>query len=245
LPPGHFQDWRTAPSAVSQDAVAGSETDLETRIDEQPLPADAGAVESVAAVRAMLADAGLRGVLLIQSSAPASETFVRTPSVMVLEGAGDWNEAAVRSSLSSAAGGLWTTAKLGANFVRVADAGQSTSVLDGLGSLAIAVRGHRLFVSNDSGLLAGVLKRENAAVSAGAFNYAAGARYQRERPNFQTMMAALDYSSPGEQSNRAPKFFSGNLMSLSEVLSGITELRITEERKGLATIQTVTYTVAR
>ena len=53
-------------------------------------------------------------------------------------------------------------------------------------------------------------------------------------------MTALDFnSSAGNE--KAPAFFSGNIGSLSRVLSNVAEVRVTEEEKGDITLQTVLY----
>jgi hypothetical protein len=57
-------------------------------------------------------------------------------------------------------------------------------------------------------------------------------------------MTALDFSSsPGNvhDLDHAPAFFSGNVGSLSRVLSQVTEVRTTEEERGSITLQTVVY----
>ena len=115
--PQRSRDFRYAPAAESPDGLAGSEADLETRIDQQPLPSDAGISESVTAVRAMVEKTGGTALLLVQSSSPAAGTFIQTPSVIVLSGAGDWDPDSVRNALTAAAGKLWTTSELGAAWV--------------------------------------------------------------------------------------------------------------------------------
>src|SRR5215472_8072656 len=87
---------------------AGAESDLETRIDEQPLPADTGIADSTGAIRAMLDRGHAQTSLVIQSSSPVAGTFIQTPSVIVISGAADWDHDAVRSALATAAGRLWT-----------------------------------------------------------------------------------------------------------------------------------------
>ena len=238
--PERSRDWRDAPAAVSPDNRAGGEAELETRIDEQPLPPDAGISDSTAAVRTMVSKAGGSGLLLVQSSVPASATFVQTPAVVVLEGAADWDRDAVRSALAIAAGKLWTTSQLGAGWV----SGNPIERLDGLGTLAFAIRGRMLFLGNETGLLSAVLNRSATTPPAGTVAYAAGFRHLRERANYQRVMSALDFTSPGGNGG-APAFFSGNLASFSNVLSNVSEVRITEEQKGAATLQTVVYQVVR
>jgi hypothetical protein len=245
-------DPRYAPAAVSLDLRTGSEGDLETRIDEQPLRSGPGILDSVAAVRAMIDKAGAHALLLVQSSSPATGTFVQMPSVIVLESAGagaqNWDRNLVRSSLSAAAGNLWTTTQLGAGWVSETSARQPVERLDGLATLVFADRGHRLFLSNDLPLLTAVLDRAAAQPAAGSLTYAAGFRHLREGPNFERVMRALDFTtSAGDPSlgpsggSGMPAFFLENLGSLSRVLSNLAEIRMTEQERDNLTLQTVVY----
>ncbi len=240
--PERWRDWRDAPMAVSPDSRAGSEGDLETRIDEQPLPPDAGTSDSVAAIRAMVEKSGGRALLLVQSSAAAGGAFVRLPSVIVVEKEdGDWELDSVRSALASAAGKLWTTSQLGAGWVGETSGRHPVERLDGLGTLVFAVRGRLLFLGNDLHLLTAALDQVGTSPANAALTYAAGFRHARERENYQRVTAALDFPAPAT----APTFFSGNIASLSRVLSSVAEVRVTEEQKGMATFQTVLYRIPR
>jgi hypothetical protein len=114
--------------------------------------------------------------------------------------------------------------------------------------LLFANRGQLLFLSNDSGLLAIVLNRLGATPFTGTLTYAAGFRHSRERANYERVMAALDFASAGrlvfrlpDISARAPAFFSDNIGSLSQVLSKLAEIRMTQEERGGMTAQTVVY----
>jgi hypothetical protein len=121
--------------------------------------------------------------------------------------------------------------------------------LDGLETLSFTNIGRLLFLSNDSRLLASVLDRVGARPLTGAFNYAAGFRHLRERPNYERVMSALDFSSSArnarfllaDRPDGAPTFFSGNIGSLSRLLSNVAEVRVIEEEKGNITLQTVLY----
>jgi hypothetical protein len=240
------RDWRYAPMAVSPDIRAGSEGDLETRIDEQPLPSDAGIADSEAAVRALLDKAGARSVLRLQASSPAAGTFVQAGSVIALAGAADWDRDSVRSALTSAAGKLWTTSELGAGWVPSTSGRHAIERLDGLGTLIFAGRGPLLFLGNDSRLLGAVLDRVGTRPSAGALTYAAGFRHLRERPYYERVMSALDFAgSARSQRGGAPSFFTGNIGSLSEVFSDLVEIHVTEEERAQATLQKVIYQMAR
>jgi hypothetical protein len=246
--PQRFGDWREAPAAVSPDSPAGSEGDLETRIDQQPLPPDAGISDSIAAVRALVERTGSRALLLVQSSAPLSGPFVRVPSVIVLDGAKDWDRDTVRASLGAAAGRLWTTSQLGAGWAGGTAGRHSIERLDGLGTLTFAQSGRLLFLGNDARLLASVLDLVGATPPTGALNYAAGFRHLREQSNYERMMTALDFNSSAgnvHDLDHAPAFFSGNLGSLSRVLSQVTEVAVTEEERAGRTSQTVVYQMQR
>jgi len=247
--PQRTRDWRDAPPAVSPDGNAGSEGDLETHIDEQPLPPDAGIAESMSAARAMIEKAGVHSLLLVQSSSLAAGTFIQIPSVIVLDGSEDWDRDAVRTALATAAGKLWTTSQLGAGWVAGTTGRHPTEHLDGLGTLVFANSGRLLFLSNDTRLLSAVLDRAATAPPAGAFTYAAGFRHLRERPNYGRIMTALDFTSPAanrglvdpQSLDGAPAFFSGNIESFSRVLSNLAEIRVTQEERGNSTLQTVSY----
>ena len=237
-----WRDWRDAPMAVSPDSRAGSEADLETRIDEQPLPPDAGTSGSVAAIRAMVEKSGGRALLLVQSSASAGGAFVHLPSVIVLEKEdADWNIDSVRSALAAAAGKLWTTSQFGARWVSGTSGHYPVERLDGLGTLVFAARGRLLVLGNDLHLLTAALDQAGTTPVNAALTYAAGFRHSRERENYQRVMAALDFPAPAT----APTFFSGNIASLSRVLSSVAEVRVTEEQRGMATFQTVLYRIPR
>jgi len=236
--PQRTGDWREAPSAVSPDMHAGTEGDLETRLDEQPLPSDAGISDSVAALRALAGQTGCRAVLLVQSSSPGSATFVQMPSVIVLAGAQDWDRSAVGASLAVAAGKLWTTSQLGAGWVSGTAGQHAVERLDGLGTLLFAADGRLLFLGNDAPLLAAVMDRGGRPPSTSALSYAAGFRPLLERPAYERVMTALDF---GSAAGDEPAFFSRNIGSLSRVLSNVADVSLTEETKGIITLQTVVY----
>ena len=217
------------------DAQAGSEADLETRIDEPPLPQDPGFSGAVAAI----ANLNIAGpVLLVEASAPVGGPFVRMPTVVVLDGSSPWNRDTVRAALSTAAGDLWSTAQLGAGWTSATAGRHAVDRLDGLGTLAFAIDGRRLFLANDLPLLASVLDRTAIAPPARPLTYAAGFRHSRESGNYNRIMAALDF---GSARGEAPAFFSGDLASLGRTLASISEISITRAETNGATAETVSY----
>ena len=166
-PPRYQRDSRIAPYGVSADIRAGSEADLEQRIDEPELRSKSGVTDAVEAARKFGA---AREVLLVQASAPLGETFARINSVIVLAAEADWDAAAVRADLAAL---------------------QRTS---GVGVVLFELRGKLLFLSNDAGLLAAV-GRAGAAPPAQRVTYAAGFRHARERANYERIMTALDFGT--------------------------------------------------
>jgi hypothetical protein len=247
--PQQTRDRRYAPGAISPDERAGSETDLETRIDELPLPSDGGLSESIDAIRPMVEKTGVKALLLVQSSLPVGGTFIRTPSVIVLAGSTDWDPNSVRTGLASAAGWLWTISRLGAGWVPGTAGRHSIERLDGLGTLMFTVHGPLLFLGNDPRLLATVLDRIGTKPANAALTYAAGFRHLREHSNYERVMMALDFTAPAGNMGfglvgnpgGAPPFFSKNLGSLSRVLSRIGEVNVTEEDRGRNVVQTIIY----
>ena len=199
----HARDRRLAPYEAFLDVRAGSEADLEQRIDEPPLRMNGEAAQRAEAVRKLVEAAGADQALLVESSAAEGETFVRMHAAVVLAAQRDWNAAEARAVL---------------------------------GPLPAAVRGKLLLVANDAALLASVLNRAGVRPAAGRWTYAAAFRHARERANYARIMTALDFGH-----ENGPAFFSGNLGSLSEVLSGIGEVVVTEEERTDATLQTVVY----
>ena len=247
MPSEQSRDWRDAPDAVSPDNRTGGEGDLETRIDEQPLPADPGLAASRVAVRGAVDQGGARALLLVQSSV-ADGAFVRTPSVIVLGSAMDWNRDSVRSAMGDAAARLWTTSHLGAGWTTSTVGRHSFDRLDGLGTLLVASDGPLLFLGNDAALMGAVLDRTAIGAATTPITYAAGFRHTRERTNYERVMTALDFTSTAPafafvrpEGMAPPNFFSGNIASLSRVLSKIGEIRVTQEERGAATIQRVVY----
>jgi hypothetical protein len=247
MPSEQSRDWRDAPDAVSPDNRTGGEGDLETRIDEQPLPADPGLAASRVAVRGAVDQGGARALLLVQSSV-ADGAFVRTPSVIVLGSAMDWNRDSVRSAMGDAAARLWTTSHLGAGWTTSTVGRHSFDRLDGLGTLLVASDGPLLFLGNDAALMGAVLDRTAIGAATTPITYAAGFRHTRERASYERVMSALDFTSTAPafgfvrpEGMAPPSFFSGNIASLSRVLSKIGEIRVTQEEPGAATIQRVVY----
>ncbi len=239
-PPQAAPDWRFAPGAIAQDLRAGTESDLETRIDQPPLPAGAGFADSVEAIRSLLENEHAFAVLQVQSSLSSGGAFLETPAAIVFSAPAAWDSSQVRIALTAAAGGLWTTSGIGDGWTAATIGRHQGERLDGLGTLYFAVRGQLLVLGNNSGLMASVLDRLGTAAPVPALTYAAGFRHSRERANHERLMAALDFAGPGNDYH-APSFFSANIGSLSTVLAGISDVEVTERVQNQNTIQHVIY----
>jgi hypothetical protein len=235
-----------APGAVFTGETAGSEQDLETRIDEPPLPGDiAGSLKSVA-LRDLINAAAPDAMLQIQSSVE-TEHFVRTPAVLVISATNAWDAARVREAVSSAVETLWTTSRLGVGW-RTASAGQhAVGQLDGLAPLEFAIDGRLLLVANDMDLLGVVLNRIGTAPATAGPAYFAEFRHAAARPNYERLMQALAFAGPEQsffynpQGGRTPSFFSANLASLSGALGFVQDMLITRVEAPTVERQAIVY----
>lgn len=236
---------KVAPGVTLSEGVIGSESGLETRIDEAPLPA-AGGTFSPQALRRLLDAAQMRALLALQSSVAEKESgFVGNRSAIVLLGTSEWNGEAVRGSLRDAVESLWTTSHLGAAWIERKEGGESYHALDGLTRLAVAVRGRLLVVSDSPEMLVAVLRSSTATPVPSDGVYAAGFRHGRERENFARMMRWMDYpaiqSESGDAESRQPRFFSENISSLSRTLARVESATVVRQRSGAAVKETVRY----
>jgi len=225
-------DWRRAPMPVPADDRAGSEGDLETRIDEQPLPPDEGRADATGAVRELVEKTGCRAWMSVQQSSTAGP-FVEMPAVIAVNGEHEWDGNAVSAALGTAAGKLWSTSQLGARWVAGTEGQHPVKRLNGLGVLIFAASGRLLFISNDVRFLTAVLDRRGAKAPSATLVYAAGFRHLREHINYERVMRALEPEPHG--------LFSDNIGSLSRVLASVREVRVAQEEQGGRTYETVTY----
>jgi len=243
---------RYAPPSADLSQAAGSEADLETRIDEPPLPSAATLDQSVAPFRELVEKAGLRAAMQVESTAPAGHTFTRMPCAIVLAASAPWDESSLEAALTQAIEPLWTTAGLGAGWQPAQAGTTAVHSLNGLAKLYIAVQGDTLYLAGDADLLGTVMQRAGVSQAmAGAATYSAVVRLARERDRYERLMTALDFASPANETGdglaasatRAPAFFSRNLASLDRVLSRVDEIRVSEQDDGARVLQNVHYAI--
>ncbi len=205
---------------VSETTEAGSEVDLESRIDERPVTESR---DSFKPLRDQLAAAHIDAMLDVSSTrVEADQVFVRAHSAVVLLAGTPWNEGAIRTALAAAADGVWSAG--------------ASSGLDGLGKPVVASEGKWLVIGDSADLVNAVFSRRNRTALAGAA-YAAGWRHARELPNFERMTGLIDFP----QGAGAPPFFSGNLASLGRTLKRVEEESLVVHDAGTLLRESVVY----
>jgi len=222
-----------APEAISTDESAGSEQDLEMRIDEPPLADDVAGKLNVGALSALISRASPDALIEIQSTG-MTNSFVQTPCVIVLSAASNWDVAGLREALTSAVESLWSTSRLGVEWRQTTLGQHAVEELNGLATLLFALDGSRLYLANDPVLLLATLNRSGEAPVEPGPAYAAELNHGSERADYLTIMSALDFGRRQQfflftpQGNRTPQFFSENLASLSSVFDFVRHISVTQ-----------------
>jgi hypothetical protein len=235
-----------APSAPQGATAAGSEADLDIRIDEPEFPSDIGQLLPEA-LQHLLSAEKLTAVVQVEETRPAADAvFIGTDRALVIVRQSAWDAASAREAIASAIEGMWTTSRLGAGWTTIDHAGVRYFALDGLVPLAVGVAGNRLIVANSQPLMERMLSRTSAPLPSNIGIYAASFRHHREGPNFAVWMRQLDnVRAPVNPSADAPpQFLSQNLVSLSQTLSQVRSATIVAAEQGEAMKQTVTYELA-
>jgi hypothetical protein len=236
-----------APSAPSAATDAGSEADLDTRIDEPEYTDNSGQLVPPA-LRQLLGADKLTALVQVEETRPSADAvFIGVNRALVVERQSAWDSAAAREAIASSIEAVWTTSRLGAAWTEVRRGNLRYFALDGLVPLAVAVEGNRLIVANSQPLLERMLSRTGAPLPSNIGVYAAGFRHGRERRNFAVWMRQLDsVRAPANASAEAPpQFLSQNLASLSDTLSDVGSATIVASEQSDAMKQTVTYELAR
>lgn len=230
---------KSAP-VVSETADAGSEVDLESRIDQRPL---ASASDPLKPLRDALGAAKIDAMLDVASTrVDPDQVFVRPHSVIALLSQTPWNADSIRTALGAAAEGVWSNSaalawRTNANGVRE---------LEGLGKLAVAIDGKWLVAGDSADMVAAVFARRTRTAVPGA-SYAAGWHHARELPNFERMTGLIDFpqippaTPDAQQPPGQPPFFSGSIASLGRALKRIDTAAIVMHDTGAALRESVTY----
>ena len=242
---------KLAPQVSLTSGETGSASDLETRIDQEPVSRYTSE-RSTDELESSLQQAGLLAMLQVASTGRAPDgVFVGSRTVLVFVASADWNGDAVRSAMQAAIRPGLSADRLG---VEWRQSGMAYA-LDGLGSIVMAAQGRNLFLSDDRSALEAVMSRSSRESKMRPATYAAGFSHSGERDNFLRLTGLLDRGAPvenavpqaeGEPSPpREPEFFSENVASLSAALAGVQSQSVVVRRSGSRVRQTVTYEWAK
>jgi len=208
-----------APGVVVS-GVAGTEADLETRIDEPPLGSAAPEPVPAAVRRLIEANPAAAALEVAGTRVAPGGVFVAIDTAIVLVGARDWDANAVHAA-----------------FANIPEAGPP-------GRLAFETSGKVLIVSNSADLAGKILSaRESAAPAAPADPcYSATFAHKDEHARFVKMMRLIDHvQTPAGGMENAPPFFSGNIASLSTTLARADSVEVVSRDTGPEVFETVTY----
>jgi hypothetical protein len=229
---------------VQTTSDAGTEQDLEIRIDQQP-PQDDRLARAFVALREWMDPSNLAAMLEVSSPQLTQDRVLPGyESAVVLAARDSWDTAKVQSALGAAAGSLWSVAKDASWHVNA----DGVAELDGLGRLAAVADGRWLVIGNSPQLVRAIAARRNRAAAAGAV-YAAGWRRSREFPLFERMMTLIDFpqippAAPDQPAAREPMFFSENIASLGRALPRVESVSVERHDAGAMLRETVTYRIA-
>ncbi len=248
---------KLAPQVTLTSGVTGSESDLETSIDQEPVSRYTSE-RATDELERVLTQAAPQAVLQVESAHRAPNgVFVAPRTVLVFVSAADWNGDALRSAIRSAIRPGLTAGELGVGWR------QSGSVfeLDGLMPIFLSIQGRDVFLSDDRSALDAVLARTAMPTKAKPAAYLAGFEHAAERDNFLRLTGLIDRAVPietvseararmgyvplpdenNEPAPREPEFFSENVASLSGVLQGVRSQSVVVRYSGNKVRQTVTY----
>ncbi len=226
----------SAPS-VPTESVVGSESQLETRIDQAPpeiqrAEFDAGVLGDLFTTQELQA-----ALLVYQGSAEVPWPGHRT--AVAFEASGAWPQGETLAAIARSGSGLWTMSGVGASWAQDG----ATYQMTGLKPLFAALDDDLLVVADDRALLEAILARRNQPAATG--EAAAIAEWRRaglEQP-FEELFQRLEHQSSGgyRGPGRQPDLFSENIASLSRALFGVSSMRIERTEQADRRLESVLY----
>jgi|GEM_PF-294372 len=262
-----YRDPRIAPEADLGDRSAGTSGDLDTRIDEQPVP-ELPLAAALGPLRGVIDAAGVKSMLVYASAKGAAAdggaaVFFPVHGAVALRAAGPWDESAVQKAFVAALAPRVTVADVGLGWQTREDSGESWLELNGLQPLAFAIRGETLLVASDPQTLLALLRAPKAAgtessasapssvpssVPSSAPSGArtvAGFSHTAERDRFLRLTGLLDHTSSGQSTpgaGQTPAFFSKDMGGLSQTFQSLDSETFVETATPSHTVrQTVVY----
>lgn len=235
---------KIAPVVAVGEGTVGNASSLETRIDVPPPTEEENTARGDEALKKLLADANVRAMMQVHRSEVSDDgVFVRVHSAVVLDAQKEWNEQDVLKTVQGTIAPGLTADQLGAGWRIVGPGVQSHFEMDGLNTIAVAIRGKMLIAATDGATLSAVLARMGEKSQMEPATYIAGFRHGVERENFYRLTSVLDRGGQNQygRSDSEPQFFSQNIGSLSRTLSGAKSESVISRRVAGVDLQTVKY----
>jgi len=263
--PAPYRDMRIAPVADLSDGTSGSSGDLDTRIDEQPVP-ELPLAAALAPLRSAIDAAGVNSMLVYSSANGTASSangtaadaapgvFFPVHTAVILQAERPWDETALRGALTAALAPRFTVAQIGAAWQPAQQDGVNWLRLSGLQPLAMAIRGQTLVVASDPETLLAALRASQANPGSEQLlaRTVAGFSHSAERERFLRLTGLFDHVGDGlrrrgmDPSGQAPAFFSGNIGSLTESFKALdSQIFVERSMPSNRVRQTVVYTWRR
>ncbi len=228
-----------APAAYLAGSSVGSESQLETRIDIAPARRSDQGLD-LSRLTAILETAGVDAVgEIAQARLSPGGVLVRVENALVVTAQSDWDPSSIRAALSEL-----VLARYGA----AAPAGDwtqrgNTFALDGLAPLFFETRGKLLVVSNADALHTAIVRSLETEPPNLVATEVLGFRHGIARVGYETLMSHLDFinNGYGDDPDRAPYFFSENVLGLGQALARVEEVRVTRHHESGILRETVEY----
>jgi hypothetical protein len=234
---GAAPDEKLAPQVQLTSGQTGSGSDLETRIDVQPVSRTANE-NAMEALDRQFTAANPQAMLVVHGSRKNKDgVLLNIVSVVAIASTSAWDVAAVQKGIQDAVAPGLTTAHLGTEWHEMKDAGGYYE-LDGLNPVLLAQRGNVLLFGNDPALLSAVLQAKNTA-PAHPVSYAAAFSHSRERKSFYELTSLIDHDAAATE--QQPQFFSQNIASFSRAFGRVDSEEIVMRQSKDKILQTVIY----
>lgn len=227
---------KLAPQVQLTGGQTGAGSDLETRIDAEPVSHTVNE-NAIQALEKQFAAANPRAMLVVHGTRKNKDGVLLNIASVIAIAAAEWDFAAVQKGVQDVVAPSLTAARLGTQWREVKNAG-GYDELDGLAPVMLARRGKVLFFANDAALLSSVLQANNSAPR-DAVSYAAGFSHTRERQNFYELTSLIDHGAAATQ--QQPQFFSQNIASFSRAFASVGSEEIVMRQSKDKILQTVTY----
>lgn len=229
----------SAPTAYASGNSVGSESQLETRIDIAPARGSDQGLD-LSRLAELPQTAGVGAVAEIsQARLSRGGVLVRMENALVLTAQSDWDVASIRTAFSDILLARFGAAAPEDDWTQRGN----TFALDGLAPLFVETRGNLLVVSNADALHTAIVRSLDVEAPSLLATEILGFRHGIARVGYETLMRHLDFinNGYGDDPQRAPYFFSENVLSLGQALARVEEVRVTRHHETGILRETVEY----